>query len=136
MRTHYAILMVIAILAGLTGAAVIVDALQADSLAAAATSPAFRSVEESLAIRRSQGWTLVSAPGDGRRFRICGAAQSDPASGLATFRGGFRTGGKSVRFDVPIPPDTVVAVEGLEPADGGPLQFAVLTRPAGSIETQ
>jgi hypothetical protein len=129
MPTDRTILMVIAIVAGLTGAAVMVSTRPADSLAAAANSPAFRSIDESFAIRRSQGWTLVSAPGDGRRFRICGAAQSDPASGLATFRGAFRTGGKSVRFDVPVPPGTVVAVEGLEPADGGPLQFAVLSRP-------
>jgi hypothetical protein len=89
----------------------------------------FRPIDELFSIRRSQGWTLVSAPGDGRLYRVCGATQSDPASGLQRFRGAFSGGGRSVRFDVPIPEGAVIAVEGLEPADGGPLRYAVLSRP-------
>lgn len=89
---------------------------------------AFRTIDDAFAIHLSQGWSLTSAPTDGRRYRICGATQSDPTSGVSACSGSFETGGRSIEFGVEVPDGTIVAVEGLDPLDGGPLTYAVLTR--------
>lgn len=90
----------------------------------------FQGLDETFAIHRKLGWTVISSPGDGRRYRICGAiGDNDPASESSNIQGAFSTGGKTVSFNVSRPPGVEVAVEGLEPADGGDLCFAVLTRP-------
>lgn len=88
----------------------------------------FRTIDDAFAIHRREGWSLASAPTDGRRYRICGATQSDPNSGVSSFCGSFKTGGRSIDFDVEVPDGTIVAVEGLDPIDGGPLTYAVLVR--------
>ncbi len=92
------------------------------------SNSAFRTIEDAFAVHRSQGWSLVSAPTDGRRYRICGATQSDPNSGASSFRGSFKTGGRYIDFDIELPDGAIVAVEGLDPIDGGPLSYAVLVR--------
>lgn len=89
---------------------------------------AYQTIDDAFAIRRSQGWTLTSAPTDGKRYRICGATESDPTADASRFNGSFESGGRSVSFDVEVPDRAIVAVEGLEPMDGGPLTYAVLTR--------
>jgi hypothetical protein len=88
----------------------------------------YRTIDDALAIHRSLGWSLVSAPTDGRRYRICGAIQHSPKQGLASQSGAFITGGRSVEYSVDVPSGSLVAVEGLDPLDGGPLKYAVLTR--------
>ncbi len=89
---------------------------------------AFRTIDDAFAIHRSQGWSLTSAPTDGSRYRICGATQSDPKSGVSSVSGSFKTDNRSIDFKVEVAEGTVVAVEGLVPLDGGPLTYAVLTR--------
>jgi len=101
-----------------------------ESQGSAEKSLSYRNIDEAFAIHRKLGWTMISAPNDGRRYRICGAiANNDPKSDASHMSGSFATGGKSVTFSIRRPPDVEVAVEGLEPADRGDLQFAVLTRP-------
>ena len=92
------------------------------------TDASFRTIDDAFGDHLRQGWSLTSAPTDGKRYRICGATQSDPNSGLSSFSGSFKTDGRSIDFDVKVPDGTVVAVEGLEPIDGGPLTYAVLVR--------
>jgi hypothetical protein len=89
---------------------------------------AFRTIDDVFAVHRAQGWLLVSAPTDGKRYRICGAMQSNPNSGVPSFSGSFKTGDRSANFDVDVEDGTIVAVEGLDPIDGSPLTYAVLVR--------
>lgn len=89
---------------------------------------AYRTIEESFAIRRSQGWELTKAPEDERRYRVCGATESGHDPDRRSFSGEFRTGGRIVPFEVTIPEGKMVAVEGLEPIEGGPLTYAVLEK--------
>lgn len=89
---------------------------------------AYRTVEETFAVRRSQGWELTKAPEDGKRYRICGALESGRDAERRSFSGRFSTGDRFVDFDVAIPQGKMVAVEGLDPFDGGPLTYAVLTK--------
>lgn len=88
----------------------------------------YRTIDDALAIRRRLGWSVVSAPTDGRRYRICGAIQHSPKQGLVSQSGAFMTRGKSVEYTVDVPAGSLVAVEGLDPLDSGPLKYAVLTR--------
>ena len=89
---------------------------------------AFRSIGDTFAIHESQGWTLTSAPTDGRRYRMIGATQSNPKGGESSLRGSFKTRDRSVDFVVEVPNGRLIAIEGLEPIDGGPLTYAVLAR--------
>ncbi len=93
-----------------------------------APEASYRTVDVVFATHRSQGWAVSTAPTDGRRYRICGATESDPKSGASSHSGVFQSGGRRVEFDVKVPTGKVVAVEGLDPIDGGPLTYAVLTR--------
>ena len=93
-----------------------------------ADEPAYRTIVESFAIRQSQGWELSKAPEDGKRYRICGAFESGHDPDRRSFSGRFSTGDRLVDFDIAIPQGTMVAVEGLDPLDGGPLTYAVLTK--------
>ncbi|MBA4031873.1 MAG: hypothetical protein C0478_13420 [Planctomyces sp.] len=96
------------------------------------TSPArdsaFRAIDDVLAIQTSQGWAVVSAPTDGRRYQSIGTFYSDPANGEQTARGSFRGGGRRVDVVVTVPAGKVYLFEGLEPIDHGPLTYAVLAR--------
>ena len=87
----------------------------------------YRTINDAFATRTNSGWTLTSAPIEGR-YRICGATESNPDNDADSIRGSFSIGKRSVEFDVAIPSGKVVAVEGLDPIDGGPLGYAVLTR--------
>lgn len=89
---------------------------------------AYRPIRETLQIRMNQGWTLVSAPTDGGRYRNCGAIEWNPRSGVASLEGSFAVGHRSIAYKIPVPDGKAVAVEGLDPLDGGPLMYAVLTR--------
>ena len=93
-----------------------------------ADEPAYRTIEESFAIRQSQGWELTKAPEDGKRYRICGALESGHDPDRHSFSGRFSTVDRFADFDIAIPQGTMVAVEGLDPLDGGPLTYAVLTK--------
>lgn len=96
----------------------------------------FRKLDETFAIHRQLGWTVISSPNDERRYRICGAiGDNDPASEMSRMQGSFSTGGKSVSFDIPRPQGVEVSVEGLAPLDGGDLRYAVLTRPWKTDQT-
>ena len=95
----------------------------------ATDSAAFRSVNALLSIREQQGWTVVSAPVGGNRYRICGATESDPKNSMPTFAGQFGTDTRSVSFQVSVPNGHVVAVEGLAPENGSALTYAVFSRP-------
>jgi hypothetical protein len=90
---------------------------------------AYRTIDEVIAIHRSQGWKVVSAPTDGKRYRICGATRSDSSSGMPTASGSFRTGDRSVTYEIEVPEGKQYAIEGLDPIDGGPLTFMVLECP-------
>ena len=70
----------------------------------------------------------MSAPTDGRRYRICGATQSEQKSGESSVIGAFQADDRSVDFDIEVAEGSIVAVEGLALLDGGPLTYAVLTR--------
>ena len=105
-----------------------IDAIRRAEEKARVYEAAYRPIEVLFEIHRDQGWSVVSAPTDGRRYRICGATQMVPTSGIDTFGGSFSTSGKTVSFEVNLPTDQAVAVEGLEPRDGGPLSYVVLTR--------
>ncbi len=89
---------------------------------------AFKTIDDAFRVRRDQGWTVTSAPTDRRRYRVCGATESDPQSGLKSLNGSFTASGKTIEVNVPVPDGMTVAVEGLEPLEGGPLTYAVLTR--------
>ncbi|MCA8997722.1 MAG: hypothetical protein KDA80_12070 [Planctomycetaceae bacterium] len=90
------------------------------------TMASYRTIKECFAIRQSQGWSLHQVPTDGRRYRVCGATESSPAISGNRFRGSFQAGERSVKFDVQVPDGKIVAVEGLDPIDGGQLTYAVL----------
>ena len=93
-----------------------------------ADEAAYRTIEESFSIRRSQGWELTKAPEDERRYRVCGATESGHDPNRRSFSGEFRTGDRIVPFEVTIPEGKMVAVEGLKPIKGGPLTYAVLEK--------
>lgn len=102
-----------------------------------ADEAAYRTIDESFAIRRSQGWELIQAPEDGKRYRICGVTESGDDPNRRSFSGAIRTGGRVFPFEFAIPPGKMVAVEGLEPLEGGRLTYAVLQKdlPAGELTT-
>ena len=89
-----------------------------------ARNSAFRTIDDNFAIHKNQGWTLTSAPTDGRRCRIIGATQSSGPS----LRGSFTASNRSVDFDIEVPTGRILAIEGLEPVDGDPRTYAVLAR--------
>lgn len=88
----------------------------------------YQTIDDALAIHRSLGWSVVSAPNDGRRYRICGAVQHAHRLRITSQSGEFKTGDRTVKYKVEVPSGSLVAVEGLDPLDGGPLTYAVLTR--------
>jgi hypothetical protein len=88
----------------------------------------YRTIDDALAIHRNLGWSVLSAPTDGRRYRICGAIQHAPKQGLVRQSGAFMTRGRTVKYTVDVPAGSLVAIEGLDPLDGSPLKYAVLTR--------
>lgn len=90
---------------------------------------AFRTVGDLFEVRKLQGWTVLSAPTDSRRYRVCGSTESDPTSGAQILSGEFRVEDRFVPFSVPIPEGETVAIEGLDPMDGGQLSYAVFSRP-------
>lgn len=100
-----------------------------------ADEAAYRTIDESFAIRRSQGWELIQAPEDGKRYRICGATESGDDPDRRSFSGDVRTSDRVFPFEVAIPAGKMVAVEGLDPLEGGRLTYAVLQKdlPAGEL---
>jgi hypothetical protein len=90
---------------------------------------AYRPIDEATAIHRSLGWSVVSAPTDGKRYRVCGGTQSDPNSGAPSMSCGFGTGNRSVKVNIEVPEGKLYAVDGLDPIDGGPLTYVVYERP-------
>jgi hypothetical protein len=93
-----------------------------------ADESAYRTIDEAFAIRQSQGWELTKAPEEGKRYRNCGATESGHDPDRRSFSGRLSTGDRLVDFDVAIPYGKMVAVEGLDPLDGGQLTYAVLTK--------
>ncbi|WP_197441486.1 hypothetical protein [Thalassoglobus neptunius] len=96
---------------------------------------AYRTIDQAFVVRQSQGWELTKAPEDGKRYRVCGATESGMDPNRHSFSGRIESGDRFVDFNVAIPDERVVAVEGLDSLGGGPLSYAVLTKdlPAGNV---
>ena len=98
------------------------------------SGPEWRTLTDVFAIHRNQGWSVVRGPSLDQKYCIVGGVcNNDPRSTNEFVSGSFRLGdGRRVSFKVPKPPGVEVEVDGLEPEDGGALQYAVLHRPYGT----
>jgi hypothetical protein len=96
--------------------------------------PPWRTQDELFTVPRSLGWTVVRPPQVGKMYRIIGAiADEVPNSPQTVIEGAFRhADGRTVKFKIPKPVGAGIEVQGLEPDDRGPLQYAVLSRPQDS----
>lgn len=88
----------------------------------------FRTVDEVFELPQDEGWTVLIAPGDEQLYRICGATRSQRSGKVSLLQGTFEASGQSVNYSVAVPAQKWVEVVGLEPIDGGPLTYAVLTQ--------
>lgn len=93
----------------------------------------WRTPAEVFAIHRQQGWSVIRSPKDGKKYRIAGAVQDGNRSQTQShIEGAFRlSDGRSVKFKFPMPFGAEIEVDGLEPDDGGDLQYAILIRSHG-----